>query len=115
LISQFAKLIDNTTRAAIAFDITARGFMFYITLFGILLMAVGMELGIWHSTPINAGLYGITVIFLVQFSEFVYVILRQVLVVEVLMMSSERAFQIINLPSEKDMRTDYDKEIGLED
>jgi hypothetical protein len=31
------------------------------------------------------------------------------------MISSERAFQIINLPAEKDLRNDYDKEIGLEE
>jgi hypothetical protein len=29
------------------------------------------------------------------------------------MLSSERAFQIIDLPAEKALRTDYDSEIGL--
>jgi len=29
------------------------------------------------------------------------------------MLSSERAFQIINLPSEKALRADYDNQIGL--
>jgi hypothetical protein len=29
------------------------------------------------------------------------------------MLSSERVFQIINLQAEKDLRNDYDNEIGL--
>ena len=78
-------------------------------------MVIGMELGVWKSTPVNAGLYGVTVIFLVQFSQFVQIFLRQTIAVESLMISSERAFQIINLKGEKDLRNDYDKEIGLKE
>jgi len=33
--------------------------------------------------------------------------------VESLMLSSERTFQIINLKSEKSLRTEYDAKIGL--
>jgi hypothetical protein len=77
-------------------------------------MLIGMELGVWKSTPLNTGLYAVTVIFLVQFSEFVQLFLRQSIAVESLMISSERAFQIINLQAEKELRNDYDREIGLE-
>jgi hypothetical protein len=76
-------------------------------------MLIGMELGVWKSTPLNAGLYAVTVIFLVQFSEFVQIFLRQAIAVESLMLSSERVFQIINLQAEKELRNDYDNEIGL--
>jgi hypothetical protein len=34
--------------------------------------------------------------------------LRQAIAVEGLIISSERAFHIIDLPAEKDLRTDYD-------
>jgi len=51
-----------------AFDIVSRAFSYYVTLSGIILMLIGMELGVWKSNPIDAGLYGMTVIFLVQFS-----------------------------------------------
>jgi hypothetical protein len=44
----------------------------------------------------------------------VQIFLRQTIAVESLMISSERAFQIINLKSEKELRSDYDREIGLQ-
>jgi ABC-type multidrug transport system fused ATPase/permease subunit len=84
-----------------------------VTFAGIILMLIGMELGVWKSTPLNAGLYAVTVIFLVQFSEFVQTFLRQAIAVESMMLSSERVFQIINLQGEKELRNDYDNEIGL--
>ena len=114
LINKFTKLINNSTKASIAFDVVSRGFALYIFfLGGIILMAIGMEVGIQQSSSINSGLYGVTVIFLIQFSELLQWYLRQAITVESLMLSSERAFQIINLPSEKALRTDYDNQIGL--
>jgi ABC-type multidrug transport system fused ATPase/permease subunit len=107
--------VDKASSAVIAFDVVSRGFVFYVTLGGIILMLIGMELGVWKSTPLNAGLYAVTVIFLVQFSEFVQIFLMQSISVESLMISSERAFQIINLQAEKELRNDYDREIGLEE
>jgi len=78
LISKFTKLINNSTKAAIAFDIVARGFGVYIFLLGgFALMAIGMTVGIQQSSPINSGLYGVTVIFLIQFSELLQWSLRQ--------------------------------------
>jgi hypothetical protein len=87
----------------------SRGFGFYTFLLGgVVLVAIGMEVGIHQSSIADSGLYGVTVIFLVQFSELLQWFLRQTITVESLMLSSERAFQIINLPSEKALRTDYD-------
>ena len=62
-------------------------------------MAIGMEVGIQQSTPLNYGLYGMTVVFLIGFTELLNWNLRQMNSVESLMLSSERAFQIINLKS----------------
>lgn len=109
LMEQFTKLINNSTKASIAFDVVSRGFGFYTFLLGgVVLVAIGMEVGIQQSSSTNGGLYAVTVIFLVQFSELLQWFLRQTITVESLMLSSERAFQIINLPSEKALRTDYD-------
>ena len=47
LISKFTKLINNSTKASIAFDVVSRGFALYVFfLGGIVLMAIGMEVGI---------------------------------------------------------------------
>jgi ABC-type multidrug transport system fused ATPase/permease subunit len=109
LISKFTRIINSSTKASIAFDIVSRGFGFYVFfLGGTLLMAIGMEVGIQQTSSINSGLYAVTVIFLVQFSELLQWFLRQTIAVESLMLSSERAFQIIDLPSEKALRTQYD-------
>jgi len=113
LISQFTKLINRSTKAAFSYDIVSRAFAFYVTVIGIILMAIGMEVGIQQSTPLNYGLYGMTVVFLIGFTELLNWNLRQMNSVESLMLSSERAFQIINLKSEKPLRTEYDTKIGL--
>jgi len=113
LISQFTKLINKSTKAAFSYDIVSRAFAFYVTVIGIILMAIGMEVGIQQSTPLNYGLYGMTVVFLIGFTELLNWNLRQMNSVESLMLSSERAFQIINLKSEKPLRTEYDTKIGL--
>ena len=47
LIIKFTKLINNSTKASIAFDVVSRGFALYVFfLGGIVLMAIGMEVGI---------------------------------------------------------------------
>ena len=82
LINKFTKLINNSTKASIAYDVVSRGFGFYIFfLGGIVLMAIGMEVGIQQSSPINSGLYGVTVIFLIQFSDILQWSLRQAITV----------------------------------
>ena len=82
LINKFTKLINNSTKASIAYDVVSRGFGFYIFfLGGIVLMAIGMEVGIQQSSPINSGLYGVTVIFLTQFSDLLQWSLRQAITV----------------------------------
>jgi ATP-binding cassette subfamily C (CFTR/MRP) protein 4 len=69
LISKFTKLINNSTKASIAFDVVSRGFALYVSfLGGIILMAIVMEVGINQASSIGSGLYGVIVIVLVQFS-----------------------------------------------
>lgn len=82
LLQKFTKLINNSSKASIAFDVMSRGFAFYVSLVGgIILMAIGMEVGIQQSSPNNSGLYAVTVIFLVQFAEALQFFLRQTITV----------------------------------
>jgi ABC-type multidrug transport system fused ATPase/permease subunit len=68
LMHKFTEILNNSTRAVMAFDVVARGFSFVVTLGGIALMIIGIELGVYISTPMTVGLFGVTVMFLVQFS-----------------------------------------------
>lgn len=85
----------------IAFDVVSRGFGLYETVINITLMFVGMMVGIYQSTTDNSGLYGVTVIYLVSFSELFQWLLRQAITTESLMISYERANLITNLKPEK--------------
>ena len=60
-------------------------------------MFIGLMTGVYNSTPSTFGLYGVTILFLIGFSEYFQWLLRQLITSESLMISSERAFEIINL------------------
>lgn len=115
LIHQFSKIVNRSTKALVAFDVVSRGFGFYETIINICLMFIGMMVGIYQSSTENSGLYGVTVIYLVSFSELFQWLLRQAITTESLMISYERANLITNLKPEKDLRTEYDCEIGLKE
>jgi ATP-binding cassette, subfamily C (CFTR/MRP), member 4 len=87
-IQAFSTTINNSTKAAIGFDMVSRGFAFYSTLIGILLMLVGMMMGIAQTNSTNAGLYGVTVVYLITISDVLQWILRQIILVESLMVSA---------------------------
>lgn len=76
-------------------------------------MLVGMTLGISQSTTATSGLYGVTIIYLFIFCDMFQWVLRQIVTSESLLISYERAMQITNLPAEKELRNEYDEEIGL--
>ncbi len=79
----------------------SRGFGLYETIINLSLMFVGMMVGIYQSTTDNSGLYGVTVIYLISFSEVFQWLLRQAITTESLMISYERANLITNLKPEK--------------
>lgn len=78
-----------------------------------LIVFVGFFVGV--STIDNAGLYGITMVFLLQVSDQMQWFLRQIINMESIMVSVERGFGIANLPSEAALRTPYDNEIGFKE
>jgi hypothetical protein len=48
-------------------------------------------IGVWNSTTETAGLYGVSVVFLVQINDYLQWFLRQIIVMESIMVSVERA------------------------
>jgi hypothetical protein len=89
--------MNKSTKAAISFDMVSRGFGFYETVIGLVLMFIGMNIGVSQSNPSNSGLYGVTVIFLFNFCDFCQWFLSQIITTESLLISYERANQITNL------------------
>ena len=63
-----------------------------------LVLAIGVFVGINNVS--NPGLYGIVIVFLLQFSEVTQWILRQIINMESIMVSAERNFKICNLVPE---------------
>lgn len=72
---------------------------------GLALMLMGMTVGTSQSSHSTAGLYGIVIIYLFNFCDYYQWFLRQIITSESLLISYERALQITNLPSEKELRT----------
>jgi uncharacterized membrane protein len=71
----------------------SRGFGFYETITTIFLMMAGMLMGISQITAANSGLYGVTIVYLITISDVMQWILRQLILVESLMVSAERILQ----------------------
>lgn len=47
LLSKFTRIVNNSTKSSVAFDVVSRGFGFYtFILSGVVLMGIGMEIGI---------------------------------------------------------------------
>jgi hypothetical protein len=60
--------MNGSSKAIIGFDVTSRGFGFYEAIIGILLMFSGLYMGIGLISAEDAGLYGVTAVFLVTIS-----------------------------------------------
>lgn len=61
-------------------------------------------------TPETAGLFGVSVVFLIKVNDTLQKFLRQLIVLESMMVSVQRTFGLIKLPAEKEFRSDYDLE-----
>ena len=67
-LQRFSKIINDSTKAIIGFDVVSRGFGFYETLISICLMFAGMIMGIALVSNSGSGLYGVAVVYLVTIS-----------------------------------------------
>lgn len=112
-IEKHSHCINTASQSTVALDIVGRTFGFYSSVFAVLLNFVALMIGVSQSTPATSGLFGAAVVFLFNLSNNFQWLLRQGINTESVMASYERAAQIINLDSEKPLRTDYDKKIGL--
>lgn len=74
-------------------------------------MTIGWIIGIYVVTPETAGLYGVSVVFLAQISDYLQWFLWQLVALESLMVSVERTFQITELNPEKELTTNYDHQL----
>ena len=60
-------------------------------------MVIGWIIGIAVLDPDNPGLYAVSVVFLIQISDYLQWFLRQIITMESLMVSVERAGKITEL------------------
>lgn len=101
LINQFSHVMNKSTKAAISFDLVTRAFGFYQTFIGLVLMFIGINIGVSQSNSSNNGLFGVTVIFLVNFSDTFQWCMKRTINTESFMISYERVSEVINMTSEK--------------
>lgn len=112
LLKEFAKIVNNSFRSSINFLVCSRAFGVYVSYFSLVILMVGLIMGILNiqtdesslSSSSLAGLYGITVVFLLSINDNLQWSLRQANEMESNMVSAERSFVLKDLPSEKHLR-----------
>lgn len=87
LLKEFSKAVNNMTRSNLCYWICSRAFGTYVSFFSIFILIIGYMLGVLNSTPETAGLYGVSVVFLVQINDYLQWFLRQIIVMESIMVS----------------------------
>ena len=92
LLAEFAHKVNESLRANLCFWILSRAFGAFVNYLAIIVMTVGWMIGIIEVSPENAGLYAVSVVFLIQISDYLQWFLRQLVVLESLMVSVERSF-----------------------
>lgn len=112
-LQEFSTIINDSSKATIAYDITSRGFGYYASLMSLLLMLFGLMFGITFSTSDNNRLFLISVIYLTMICESLQYTFAMNLICEGLMVSAERLLVFAKLNKEAELRTMYDKVIGL--
>ena len=65
------------TRANLCYWNCSRGFGAYVSYFSIIVLIIGYIIGIYNSTIETSGLYGASVVFLVQINDYLQRFLRQ--------------------------------------
>ena len=90
MLIKYSKKLNQSLRANLCFWIISRSFMAYVNYFGAIIMTAGWIIGVAVVTPQTAGLYGVSVVFLVQSSDYLQWFFWQLIAVESLMVSVER-------------------------
>lgn len=84
------------TKANLCYWNISRAFGVYVSYFSILALIIGALIGVYNSNVETAGLYGVSIVFLVQINDYIQWFLRQIIVMESIMVSVERAKLIMN-------------------
>jgi ATP-binding cassette subfamily C (CFTR/MRP) protein 4 len=102
---------NSSTRANHSFWFATRVFGSVASCMSIIVCGIGFFVGI--SQIGDAGLYGMSIVLLLQVSDYIQWFLRQIINAESIMVSVERGLALANLESEAPLRTEYDKSIGF--
>lgn len=109
LMKDFSRLIDKLFAGDMGFWLLSRAFGAYISYITIIVMIIAYIIGIRNveasledpntttSAATLAGLYGVSVVFLIQVNDSIQVFLRQMIFLESVFVSVERTFLIKNL------------------
>lgn len=89
-IYRFSKIVNNCTKATISFDVTSAAFGFYQVITFVGLMASGLFLGVYKSSTEEGMLFGVTVVSLIAICDIFQWLMRQLITIDSLMISSQR-------------------------
>ena len=78
-----------------------KSFGFYTTLIVLVLLSIAMFMGVAQTTPQNSGLYGVTIIYIVNLGDVFQWVLKQIIATGGIMISAERIRAFSNLEEEK--------------
>lgn len=109
LLNLFASLSNDSLRANLSFWVCSRIFGAYLSFMVLSIFVIGLMIGISNIENASseatratlAGLYGVSIVFLVQISDYLQWSLRQTVSMESIMISVERSFLLKQLQPEK--------------
>ena len=97
-LREFAATADLSSKTNMSFQVISRGFGVYVSYASSLFMFAAFFMGVHLTAPSEAGNYGVTIVLLTSVSDYLQYFLKQIITVQSIMLSSERARKIVNLP-----------------
>ena len=105
LLHKFAQKLNQSIKANICFWHLIRAYGAICNYFGALNIWIGYIIAVIAVKPQTVGLYGISIVFLDQSGELLLMNTRQIVMLESMMVSVERALKLTELPSEKGLKS----------
>ena len=87
LLQRFAVRLNHSLRSGISFWNLERAFGGNLNLIAILVMTVGWVIGVASIDPKNTALYAVSVVYLIQITEYLQSFMRQIIRLESIMVS----------------------------
>jgi ATP-binding cassette subfamily C (CFTR/MRP) protein 4 len=101
--ARMSGLVNGSIRANHSFWFATKIFGSWTSYISVIICGAGFFLGVYFIE--TAGLYGVSIVFLLQVSDYLQWFLRQIINLESIMVSFERNLAIANLESEAPLRT----------